>query len=101
MARVMNNKKKLKSIKPENIGLPSACKIYIHESLCKYHKYLWWICKLLQTHSNIQSFWVTNGSVRIRHPNNEITCVTHTDDLECHFLEDDLCDNNDDGDSAN
>ena len=39
--RVMNNKKKLKSMKPQNIGLPSGCKIYINESLCKYYKYLW------------------------------------------------------------
>ena len=40
-ARVMNDKKKLKSMKPQNIGLPSGCKIYINESLCKYYKYLW------------------------------------------------------------
>ena len=36
VARVMNSKKKLKSMKPQNIGLPSGCKIYINESLCKY-----------------------------------------------------------------
>ena len=41
VARVMNNKKKLKSMKPQNIGLPSGCKIYINES-CKYYKCLWW-----------------------------------------------------------
>ena len=44
VARVMNNKKKLKSMKPQNIGLPSGCKISINESLCKYYKYLWWKC---------------------------------------------------------
>ena len=36
--RVMNNKKKLKSMKPQNIDLPSSCKIYINESFCKYFK---------------------------------------------------------------
>ena len=101
VARVMNNKKKLKSMKPQNIGLPSGCKVYINESLCKYYKYLWWKCKLLQTRGSIQSFWVTNGSIRIRHQNDEVTSVTHIEDLERHFLEEDLCDNNDDGDSAN
>ena len=40
VARAMNNKKKLKSLKPQNIGLSSNCKIYINESLCKYYKYL-------------------------------------------------------------
>ena len=38
VARVMNNKKKLKSMKTQNIGLSSGCKIYINESLCKYYK---------------------------------------------------------------
>ena len=101
VTRVMNNKKKLKSMKPQNIGLPSGCKIYINESLCKYYKYLWWKCKLLQTRGSIQSFWVTNGSIRIRHQNDQVTSVTYIEDLEQHFLEEDLCNNNDDGDSAN
>ena len=82
-ARVTNNKKKLKSMKPQNIGLPSGCKIYINESLCKYYKYLWWKCKLLQTRGSIQSFWVTNGSIRIRHQKDEVTYVTH---IETAFL---------------
>ena len=56
VARVMNNKKKLKSTKPQNIGLPSGSKEYINESLCKYYKYLLWKCKLLQTRGSIQSF---------------------------------------------
>ena len=65
VARVMNNKMKLKSMRTQNIGLPFDCKIYINESLCKYCKYLRWKCKLLQTRGSIQSFWMTNGSIRI------------------------------------
>ena len=87
-------------MKPQNIGLPSDCKNYINESLCQYYKYLWWKCKLLQTGGSIQSFWVTNGSISIRHQNDEVTSVTHIEDLKRHFQEDDLFDNND-GDSAN
>ena len=101
VARVMNNKKKLKSMKPQNIGLPSGCKIYVNESLYKYYKYLWWKCKLLRTRGSIQSFWVTNGSIRIRHQNDQVTSVIRIEDLESHVLEDDLCNKNDDGDSAN
>ena len=41
VARVINNQKKLKSMKPQNIGLPSGCKIHINEILCKCCKYLW------------------------------------------------------------
>ena len=33
--------------------------------------------------------------------NNEVTSVTHIEDLERHFLEEDLCDNNYDRDSGN
>ena len=88
-------------MKPQNIGLPSGCKIYINEILCKYYKDLWWKCKLLQTRGSIQSFWVTNGSTKIRHQNDEVTSVTHIEYLERHFFEEDLCENNDDGDSAN
>ena len=85
----MSNKKKLKSMKPQNISLPSGCKIYINESLCKYYKYLWWKYKLLQTRGSIQLFWVMNGYIRIRHRNDEVTSVTHIEDLERHFLGDD------------
>ena len=56
---------------------------------------------MLQIRGSIQSFWVTNGSIRIRDQNNEVTSVTHIEHLERHFLEEDLYDNNDDGDSAN
>ena len=92
----MNNKKKLKSTNTQNIGLPSGCKIYINENLCKYYEYLWWKCKLLQTNGSIQSFWVTNGSIRFKHQNDEVISVTHIYSYICC-----LCDNNDDGDSAN
>ena len=53
VARVMNNKKKLKNMKLQNIGVPSGFKIYINESL-------------LQTRGSIQSFWVTNVSITMK-----------------------------------
>ena len=39
-----------------------------------------------------------SGSIRIRDQNDEVTSVTDIEDLERHFLKDDLCENNDDGD---
>ena len=44
---------------------------------------------------------MTNGLIRIRHQNNEVTSVTFIEDLELHFLRDDLCGNNGDEESAN
>ena len=37
---------------------------------------------------------MTNGSIQIKHQNDEVTSVTHIEDLGLHFLEDDICDNN-------
>ena len=85
VVRVMNNKRKLKSMKPQNIGVPFGCKTYINESLCKYYKHLWWKRKFLQTHGSIQSFWVTNGSIRIRYQNDEVTSVTHIETSNVTF----------------
>ena len=62
---------------------------------------IWWKYKLLQTRDSIQPFRMTNGSIRIRHQNDEIISVTHIEVLERHFLEDDLCDNNNDEESGN
>ena len=50
---------------------------------------------------SIQSFCITNGWMRFKHQNDEVTSVTHIEDLERHFLEDDLCDISDDGDYVN
>ena len=78
MARAMNNKKKLKSMKLQNIA---GYKIYVSVTLFKYHKHLWCKCKLLQSHGSIQSFWVTNVSISITHQNDEVTFVTCMEDL--------------------
>ena len=52
-----NEQQKEVNMKPQDIVLPSGY----------FYKYLWWTCKLVQTSGSIQSFWVTNGSIRIRH----------------------------------
>ena len=44
---------------------------------------------------------MTNGSTLIRHQRDEVISVTDIEDVERHFLEDDLCDNNNDEESAN
>ena len=47
----------------------------------------------MQIRGSIELFWVKNGSIRISHQNDEVTSVTH--------IEEYLCGNNNDGDSAN
>ena len=56
---------------------------------------------MLQTLESIQSFWATKGPIRIKHQNDAVLSVTHIEELKRHFLEYDLCDNNNDKESAN
>ena len=87
VANIINNNKKIKSVKPQNISLPSSCN---KEILCKYYRHLWWKCKFLQIRGYIQWFWLINTSIRIRHQNDEVRSVTQIEDQEHRFLKDDL-----------
>ena len=90
--RVIKNKHNLKKVKPSSVGLPSSCRIYINESLCKYYKFLWYKCRLLLSRNCIDSFWVTNGSLRIKSVDGDVTTISHLENLEAMFLEEDLQD---------
>ena len=45
--RILLNKSKLKTFKPESVHLPGETKVFINESLCLYYKKLWPKCKRL------------------------------------------------------
>ena len=88
--RVLLNKKKLKQLKPESLNLPAGVKIYINESLCPYYKKLWTKCKKLWDAKRILSFWVSNGSIRVKLINENVSIITHDCDLEKLFPGDPL-----------
>ena len=88
--RVLLNKKKLKQLKPESLNLPAGVKIYINESLCPYYKKLWTKCKKLWDAKRILSFWVSNGSIRVKLINENVSIITHKGDLEKLFPGDPL-----------
>ena len=44
---VLENKKKLKNLSSEEIGVETSSKVFVNESLCKYYKLLWSQCKSL------------------------------------------------------
>ena len=75
------NKKKLKNIDHRKIGLSSGTKVFINESLCGYYKLLWSKCKKLFLEKKIASFWVTNGTVKIKLLNDQVRSITHEVDL--------------------
>ena len=75
--KIKLNKKKLKNIDHRKIGLSSGTKVFINESLCGYYKLLWSKCKKLFLEKKIASFWVTNGTVKIKLLNDQVRSITH------------------------
>ena len=88
--RVLLNKKNLKQLKHESLNLPADVKIYINESLCPYYKKLWTKCGKLWDAKRILSFWISNGSIRVKLVNENVSIITHDCDLEKLFPGDPL-----------
>ena len=88
--RVLLNKKKLKQLKPESLNLPAGVKIYINESLCPYYKKLWTKCRKLWDAKRILPLCVSNGSIRVKLVNENVSIITHDCDLENLFPGDPL-----------
>ena len=80
-SKIRSSKRKLKDMDLTSIGINNP--VYINDSLCTYYKMLWRKCKSLRMNKLIHSFWVTNGSIRLRTAENGRTnVITHLSDLE-------------------
>ena len=78
--RMRKVKKNLKGMGWSSIDIPST--VYINDSLCKYYKTLLWKCKKLCVNKFIQSFWVSNGYIRLKLSDNERSyMITHISDF--------------------
>ena len=88
-SKIRSSKRKLKDMDLTSIGINNP--VYINDSLCTYYKMLWRKCKSLRMNKLIHSFWVTNGSIRLRTVENGRTnVITHLSDLEKLFPENEL-----------
>ena len=79
--KIKLNKKKLKNIGHKKIGLSSGMKVFINESMSGYYKLLQSKCKKIFLEKKINSFWVTNGTVKIKLLNDQVRSITHEVDL--------------------
>ena len=80
-SKICSSKRKLKDMDLTSTDIKNP--VYINDSLCTYYKMLWWKRKLRRTNKLIHSFWVTNGSLRLRTVENGRTnVITHLSDLE-------------------
>ena len=57
-------KKGLKVMNLSSLGINST--VYINDSLCTYYKVLWGKCRKLLLNKYIHSFWVTNGTIKLK-----------------------------------
>ena len=85
MVRVMNKKNSLKNDNLDRESLPPSMSLFINPSLCSYYKYLWSKCKALWSGKLISSFWVSNGSLKIKLGDDTVKSVPHNDDLKVLF----------------
>ena len=87
--RINHFKKNLKGLDLNSLGISSP--VFIKDSLCQYYKMLWRKCKKLLTNKFIDSFWVSNGSIRLRVENKDRPCViTHISFLKDLFPDNDI-----------
>ena len=71
----------------KDLDLPNTTiKLYLDDSLCPYYRILWSKSKALFTMGKIHSYFISNGSVKIRLQEKEPSIpITHTADFEKYF----------------
>ena len=85
--QVLGVKKDIQKITANDLALPStAIKLYLNESLCPYYRILWSKSKALFTMGKIHSYFISNGSVKIRlQEKGPSIPITHIADFEKYF----------------
>ena len=84
--QVLSVKRDLKKLSLEDIGLPEKAKIFINQSLCPYYRILWSKCKKLHSLDKIHTFYVSNGTFKIKiSENGQPISITHTSDFDKYF----------------
>ena len=72
----------------QDIGLSGNQSIFLNTSLCPYYQMVWQKCKRLHELSNITSFYISSGTIKIKiTENSSPIAITHTQDLTKHFPE--------------
>ena len=76
----------LNNLTMEDFGFEEKNKIYVNESLCPYYRVFWAKSKILHHLQKVFSFYVTNGSIKIKIKENcKRISITHRADFEKYF----------------
>ena len=86
LRQVLSVRKDLNKVKMSVIDLTGQSTLYINQSLCPYYRMLWSKTKTLYQKGKIDSFYVSNGNIKIRIQENAppIT-ISHTHDFIKYF----------------
>ena len=89
--QVLNVRKDLTKLSMENLQLTGQGKLYINQSLCPYYRVLWSKSKSLHRMGKIFSYYVSNGTVKIKiQETSKPLSIMHKSDLEKLFPDVDL-----------
>ena len=81
--QVLNVRKDLTKLSMEDLQLTGQGKLYINQSLCPYYRVLWSKSKSLHRMGKIFSYYVSNGTVKIKiQETSQPLSIMHTSDLE-------------------
>ena len=81
----------LNKVKMSDIDLTGQSTLYINQSLCPYYRMLWSKTKILYQKVKIDSFYMSNGNIKIRlQENARPITISHTHDFLKHFQGADL-----------
>ena len=84
---ILIKRKKLKGFNLRSMDIDSG-RIYVNESLCLYHKFLWSKCKQICSKEKNESFRVNNGHQKIRvELEGAVSLMSHISDLVILFPE--------------
>ena len=89
--QVLNVRKYLTKLSMEDLHLNGQGKLYVNQSLCLYYRVLWSTSKSLYRMGKIFSYYVSNGTVKIKiQETSQPLSIMHTSDLEKLFPDVDL-----------
>ena len=76
------SEKDLKEVKMSDIDLTRQSTFYINQSLCPYYRMLWSKTRTMYQKGKIDSFYVSNGNIKIRlQENARPITISHTHDF--------------------
>ena len=84
--QVLSVRKDLNKVKMSDIDATGQSTLYINQSLCPYYRMLWSKTKTLYKKGKIDSFYLSNGNIKIRlQENARPITISHTHDFIKYF----------------